>query len=97
VNQTTIQNQKLFDLHLEYKERATARDNDYQDLQSRFRRVCGYLPIPIEDDIFVELTEKQQEQCRAFWTNRRVIDARRERDQARILENAYFNAYADCK
>jgi hypothetical protein len=95
VNTTTTKNQKLFELHLEYSAAVTAHEKEYRDLEGRFSLAFGYLPIRIEDDLFIHLTEKQQDACRAFWSNTRVKNARRDLTTARSLAAAYFDAYAD--
>lgn len=90
-----INNQKLFDLHLEYSGQATAKEKEYRDLEGRFALAFGYLPIRIEDDTFPHLQDRQQDACRAFWGNRKVVDARKELESARSLSTLYFDAFAD--
>lgn len=91
----THTNQKLFDLHLEYSADAKLKEKEYRDLEGRFALAFGYLPIHIEDDTFPHLAEKQQDACRAFWGNRKVVDARKEMEAARSLSGFYFDAFAD--
>ena len=85
----------LFDMHLEYSDRATASEKEYRDLENRFQFHFGLFPVKVEDDAFVLLTDKQQEACKAFWGNLRVIKARNAMLSARTLAEAYFNAFAD--
>lgn len=87
--------QPLFDLHLEYSALAIAKEKEYRDLENRFQFHFAFLPIRIENDTFLLLTEKQQAACTAFWTNQRVVGARKAMLAARTLAEFYFNAYVD--
>lgn len=95
MNKTVTQNQKFFDLYLEYSTAVTTHEKEYRKLEGKFALAFGYLPIRLEDETFPHLTEKQQSACSAFWNNSKVNTARKALDTARILSQAYFDAYAD--
>lgn len=97
MNKTTIGNQYLFDLHLEYSQGATVHEKEYRELEGKFALAFGYLPIQIGDEMFPYLTDNQQHACEAFWKNLRVVNAKRNMVTARSLAEAYFNAFSDFK
>lgn len=95
MNKTSTPNQHLFDLHLEYSASVAVKEKEYRELEGKFGLVFGFLPVQIEDNTFPYLTDRQQDACRAFWGNLRVVRARHALTTARTLAEAYFNAYAD--
>lgn len=95
MNKTITKNQKMFDLYLEYRELADIKEKEYREFESRFHRITGFFAIPIESDLFLSLDDKQQQNCRAFWSNQRVTSMRNEMLKARMLATTCFNAFAD--
>lgn len=95
MNRISTINQSLFDLHKEYSTQVAVREKEYRELEGKFGLAFGFLPVHIEDNTFPFLTQRQQDSCLAFWSNLRVINARKNLMTARTLAAAYFNAYAD--
>lgn len=97
MNKTATKNQKLFDLYVEYQQMADTKEKEYREFEERFHRITGFFAIPIESDLFLSLDDKQQQNCRAFWSNQRVNSMRNEMLMARMLATTYFNAFADAR